>query len=59
LRRPWQRKGCRRSSVDGPNTEGGYPLRTLAVERIGKRLTSASPEELAKVIEGLNEIVGT
>ena len=34
-------------------------IRTLAVERIGKRLTSASPEELAKVIEGLNEIVGT
>lgn len=33
-------------------------IRTLAVERIGKRLTSASPEELAKVIEGLNEIVG-
>jgi len=32
-------------------------IRTLAVERIGKRLTSASPEELAKVIEGLNEIV--
>ena len=34
-------------------------IRTLAVERTGKRLTSASPEELAKVIEGLNEIVGT
>ena len=34
-------------------------IRTLAVERIGKRLTSASPEELAKLIEGLNEIVGT
>ena len=33
-------------------------IRTLAVERIGKRITSASPEELAKVIEGLNEIVG-
>jgi len=33
-------------------------IRTLAVERIGKRLTNASPEELAKVIEGLNEIVG-
>lgn len=33
-------------------------IRTLAVERIGKKLASASPEELAKVIEGLNEIVG-
>jgi mRNA interferase MazF len=34
-------------------------IRTLAVERIGKRLGRASPEELAQVIEGLNEIVGT
>ena len=33
-------------------------IRTLAVERIGKRLGSASPEELAQVIEGLNEVVG-
>lgn len=33
-------------------------IRTLAVERIGKRLARASPEELAQVIEGLNEIVG-
>ncbi|MBM4353215.1 MAG: type II toxin-antitoxin system PemK/MazF family toxin [Deltaproteobacteria bacterium] len=33
-------------------------IRTLAVERIGKRLGRASPEELAQVIEGLDEIVG-
>ncbi|MEK6815767.1 MAG: type II toxin-antitoxin system PemK/MazF family toxin [Nitrospirota bacterium] len=33
-------------------------IRTLAVERIGKRLGRAAPEELAKVVEGLNEIVG-
>lgn len=33
-------------------------IRSLAVERIGKRLGRASPEELAQVIEGLNEIVG-
>jgi mRNA interferase MazF len=33
-------------------------IRTLAVERIGERLGQASPEELADVIEGLNEIVG-
>lgn len=32
-------------------------IRTLAVERIGKKLAQASPEELAQVIEGLNEIV--
>ncbi len=34
-------------------------IRTLAVERMGKVIGRASPEELAQVIEGLNEIVGT
>lgn len=33
-------------------------IRTLAVERIGKRLGRAAPEEVAKVVEGLNEIIG-
>jgi mRNA interferase MazF len=33
-------------------------IRTLAMERIGKRLGRASPEELAQVLEGLNEILG-
>ena len=33
-------------------------IRTLAAERIGQRLGKASPEELAQVIEGLNEIIG-
>lgn len=33
-------------------------IRTLAVERIGKKIAEASPEELAQVVEGLNEIVG-
>jgi mRNA interferase MazF len=33
-------------------------IRTLATERIGKRLGRASPEELAQVVEGLNEILG-
>jgi mRNA interferase MazF len=33
-------------------------IRTLSVERIGKKIAQASPEELAQVIEGLNEIVG-
>ena len=32
-------------------------IRTLAVERVGKRIGHATPEELARVIEGLNEIV--
>ena len=34
-------------------------IRTLAVERIGKVMGRASPEELAHVVEGLNEIIGT
>ena len=34
-------------------------VRTLAIERIGKVISRASPEELAQVVEGLNEIVGT
>jgi mRNA interferase MazF len=34
-------------------------VRTLSVERIGKRIGRVSPEELAQVVEGLNEIVGT
>lgn len=33
-------------------------IRTLAVERIGRRIAQASPEEMAQVVEGLNEIIG-
>jgi mRNA interferase MazF len=33
-------------------------IRTLAVERLGQRLGTVSPEELAQVIEGLNDIIG-
>lgn len=33
-------------------------IRTLAVERVGKRLGQVAPEELAQVIEGLNDIIG-
>jgi mRNA interferase MazF len=34
-------------------------IRTLAVERLGRRLGRAQPEEIAQVVDGLNEIVGT
>jgi mRNA interferase MazF len=34
-------------------------IRTLAIERIGKKLGRATPEDLVQVIEGLNEIIGT
>lgn len=32
-------------------------IRTLSVERIGKRLAKITPEELALVVEGLNELI--
>ncbi len=32
-------------------------IRTLSTERIGKRIGQVSAEELAEIIEGLNEIV--
>src|SRR2546421_9871504 len=33
-------------------------IRTLALERLGRRIARASPEETAQVVEGLNEIIG-
>jgi mRNA interferase MazF len=33
-------------------------IRTLSTDRIGKRIARSSDEELAHVIEGLNEILG-
>ena len=33
-------------------------IRPLSVERIGARLARASEEELARVVDGLNEILG-
>jgi len=33
-------------------------VRTLSVERIGTKLGVSTPEELALVVEGLNEIIG-
>ena len=34
-------------------------IRTLSLERLGKKLGKASTEELEHVIEGLNEILGS
>jgi len=33
-------------------------VRTLSTERIGRRLARVAEEDLARVVEGLNEIVG-
>ena len=33
-------------------------IRTLSVDRVGRRIARASEEELARVLQGLNEILG-
>ena len=33
-------------------------IRTLSTERIGRKLGAVEPEELAHILEGLNEIIG-
>jgi mRNA interferase MazF len=33
-------------------------IRTLSVDRIGRRLARASAEEIARVLDGLDEIIG-
>ncbi len=33
-------------------------IRTLATERIGRRLARATIEDIARVLEGLNEVIG-
>ena len=33
-------------------------IRTLTVERIGRKISQATPEEIDLVIQGLNEIIG-
>jgi mRNA interferase MazF len=34
-------------------------VRTLSVERLGRKLGRVAPEELERIVEGLNEIIGT
>ena len=33
-------------------------VRTLSVQRLGKRIGKASPEELDMIVDGLNELIG-
>ena len=33
-------------------------IRTLSVKRIGQKITRLSPEELASILAGMNEIIG-
>ncbi len=32
-------------------------IRTLSIERLGKKIANISPEELDKIVDGLNEII--
>jgi len=34
-------------------------IRTLSVDRIGRKLAGATPEQIEQVIEGLTEIIGS
>jgi mRNA interferase MazF len=34
-------------------------IRTLSVQRMGEKITRLSPENLARVVAGLNEIIGS
>ena len=33
-------------------------IRTLSTERVGRRVARASDEDLVRIVEGLNEIIG-
>ncbi|HEC12989.1 MAG TPA: type II toxin-antitoxin system PemK/MazF family toxin [Acidiferrobacteraceae bacterium] len=33
-------------------------IRTLSVERIGKKLGTVEPEQLSEIVDGLNQIIG-
>lgn len=33
-------------------------IRTLSVERLGKRMARVAPEEIERIVEGFNEIIG-
>ena len=33
-------------------------IRTLSIDRLGQKMAETSPEEMARIIEGLNEIIG-
>jgi mRNA interferase MazF len=33
-------------------------IRTLSVERIGKKLGAVEPEQLVEIIDGFNQIIG-
>ncbi|MCH7695684.1 MAG: type II toxin-antitoxin system PemK/MazF family toxin [Proteobacteria bacterium] len=33
-------------------------IRTLSVERIGKKVGAVEPEQLAEIVDGLNQIIG-
>jgi len=48
----------RASGLKQPSWVKISQIRTLSRERIGRRLTSVSPEQLNRVLEGLQEIIG-
>lgn len=47
-----------RSTLGKPTWVKISQIRTVSVLRVGKRLAALEPSQIAKVIEGLNEILG-
>jgi mRNA interferase MazF len=50
-----------KSKADGPTKRSWIKIsqiRTLSVDRVSQRIARASDEELARVLDGLNEIIG-
>jgi mRNA interferase MazF len=46
------------SSLPKPTWVKISQIRTLSVERIGKRMAHVSDDEMSQIVEGLNEIIG-
>lgn len=45
-------------SLPKPNLVKIGQIRTLSVERLGKRMGHVSDDEMSQIVEGLNEIIG-
>ena len=46
------------ASLQKPSWVKISQIRTLSVERIGEKLGTVEPEQLVKIIDGLNQIIG-
>jgi mRNA interferase MazF len=47
------------AAPDAPSWVKISQIRTLSTQRLGKKIGRLGPEEMGRLIEGLNEIIGT